>query len=99
MTALGAAFMYWSYREAGARGDAFPVQGIFSIPHWVAPNIDADFPTAALYFLVPSAAGSAVYCLLFALFLRLYERYRAEEYRRRSPPDGKANKSTGYRGA
>ena len=99
VTALGAAFMYWSYREAGARGDAFPVQGIFSIPHWVAPNIDADFPTAALYFLVPSAAGSAVYCLLFALFLKLYERYRAEEHRRRSPPDGKANKSTGYRGA
>jgi hypothetical protein len=89
VTALGAAFMYWSYREAGARGSDLPVQGIFSIPHWVAPNIDADFTTAALYFLAPAAAGSAVYCLLFGLFLRLYQRYRAEEHRRRSPPDEK----------
>jgi hypothetical protein len=89
VAALGAAFMYWSYREAAARGDAFPVQGIFSIPHWVSPNIDADFTTAAVYFLVPAAAGSALYCLLFGLFLRLYQRYRAEEHRRRSPPDGK----------
>ena len=89
VAALGAAFMYWSYREAGARGSDFPVQGIFSIPHWVAPNIDADFTTAAVYFLVPAAAGSAVYCLLFGLFLKLYQRYRAEEHRRRSPPDAK----------
>ena len=86
--ALGAGFMYWSYREAQARGGAFPAAGIFAIPHWVAPNIDADFPTAAVYFLVPSAAGAAVYCLVLALFLRIYKQYRAEEHRRRSPPDG-----------
>jgi hypothetical protein len=87
--ALGAGFMYWSYREAQARGAAFPAAGIFAIPHWVAPSIDADFPTAALYFLVPSAAGAAVYCFVLGLFLKIYKRYRAEEHRRRSPPDGR----------
>ncbi|MGO9308759.1 MAG: hypothetical protein ACLQDL_07035 [Spirochaetia bacterium] len=87
--ALGAAFMYWSYREAGARGGAFPAVGIFAIPHWVAPNIDADFPTAAVYFLVPSAAGAGVYCLVLGLFLKMYKRRRADEHRRRSHSDGK----------
>jgi len=87
--ALGAGFMYWSYREAHAHGGAFPAEGIFAIPHWVAPNIDADFPTAAVYFLVPSGAGAALYCLVLALFLKIYKKYRAEEHRRRSPPDGK----------
>jgi hypothetical protein len=87
--ALGAAFMYWSYREAGARGGAFPDTGIFAIPHWVSPSIDADFPTAAVYFLIPSGAGAAVYCLVLGLFLRIYTQYRAEEHRRRSPPDGR----------
>ena len=81
--ALGAAFMYWSYREAQARGGAFPAVGIFAIPHWVAPIIDADCPTVAVYFLIPSAAGAAVYCLVLGLFLRIYKQYRAEEHRRR----------------
>ncbi len=87
--ALGAGFMYWSYREAGAHGGAFPAAGIFAIPHWVAPNIDADFPTAAVYFLVPSAAGAAAYCGVLWLFLRVYRRRRAEEHRRRAPIDGR----------
>jgi hypothetical protein len=87
--ALGAAFMYWSYREAQARGGGFPAVGIFAIPHWVAPNIDADFPTAALYLLAPCGAAASVYCLVLGLFLRIYRRYRAEEHRRRSPPDGR----------
>ncbi len=87
--ALGAGFMYWSYREARARGGAFPAAGIFAIPHWVAPNIDADFPTAAGYFLVPSGAGAAAYCCVLALFLRMYRRHRAEEHRRRPPADGR----------
>jgi hypothetical protein len=87
--ALGAAFLYWSYREAQARGGAFPAAGIFAIPHWVAPNIDADFPTAALYLLAPSGAAAAVYCLVLALFLRVYRQHRAEEHRRRPRPDGR----------
>ncbi len=87
--ALGAGFVYWSYREAAARGGQFPEVGLFAIPHWVSPKIDADFPTAAVYLLVPAAAGSAVYCLIFALFLRIYGRYRAEKHRKRSPPDGR----------
>jgi hypothetical protein len=87
--ALGVAFLYWSYREAEARGGAFPAAGIFAIPHWVAPTIDADFPTAALYLLAPCGAGAAVYCLALGLFLRVYKKYRAEEHRRRSPPDGR----------
>jgi hypothetical protein len=87
--ALGAAFMYWSYREAQARGSAFPVAGIFALSHWVAPSIDADFPTAAVYFLVPSGVGAIAYCLVLALFLRIYRQHRAEEHRRRSPPDGR----------
>jgi hypothetical protein len=87
--ALGAGFMYWSYREARAHGGAFPAAGIFAIPHWVAPNIDADFPTAAVYFLAPSAAGAALYCFVLGLFLRMYRRRRAEEHRRRTPTDGR----------
>jgi len=87
--ALGAGFMYWSYREAEARGGAFPAVGIFAIPHWVAPNIDADFPTAALYLLVPAGAGAAVYCLVLGLFLRLSRKHRADEHHRRSPVDGR----------
>jgi len=88
VAALGAGFIYWSYREAALRGAA-TLNGVFSVPHWVSPNLDVDFPTAALYFLVPSAVGAALYGLLFGLFLRLYRTYRAEEHRRRSPPDGK----------
>ena len=86
---LGAGFLYWSYREAQAHGGAFPTAGIFAIPHWVAPNIDADFPTAALYLLAPCGAGAVLYCLVLGLFLRIYKRHRAEEHRRRSPPDGR----------
>ena len=86
--ALGAGFIYWSYREASLRGGG-PLGGIFSVPHWVSPSLDVDFPTAGLYFIVPSAAGALLYCLLFGLFLRLYARYRADEHRRRSPADGK----------
>jgi len=88
VAALGAGFIYWSYREAALRGGG-TLHGLFSVPHWVSPNIDVDFPTAALYFLIPSGIGAALYCLLFGLFLRLYRTYRAEEHRRRSPPDGK----------
>jgi hypothetical protein len=86
VAALGAGFIYWSYREAAA-GAA--VRGIFSVPRWVSSSLDVDFPTAALYFLVPSGIGAVLYCLLFGLFLRLYARYRAEEHRRRSPSDGR----------
>ncbi len=88
VAALGAGFIYWSYREAAIRGEG-TLHGVFSVPHWVSPSIDVDFPTAAVYFLIPSAVGAALYCLLFGLFLRLYRTYRAEEHRRRSPPDGK----------
>ncbi len=88
VAALGAGFIYWSYREAALRGGG-TLHGIFSVPHWVSPSIDVDFPTAAVYFLIPSGIGAALYCLLFGLFLRLYRTYRAEEHRRRSPPDGK----------
>jgi hypothetical protein len=87
VAALGAGFVYWSYRET--MGPGFNPQGIFAIPHWVSPNIDAAFPTVALYFIVPSAAGAALYCFLFALFLRIYRKYRAEEHRRRSATDGR----------
>ena len=89
VAALGAAFMYWSYREAGARGSDFPVQGIFAIPHWVAPNIDADFPPPPCISWSPRPRGPPCTASLFALFLRLYQRYRAEEHRRRPPPDAK----------
>ncbi len=88
VAALGAGFIYWSYREAALRGDG-TLHGVFSVPHWVSPNLNVDFPTAGLYFLVPSAVGALLYCLLFGLFLRLYARYRAEEHRRRSPAAGK----------
>jgi hypothetical protein len=88
VAALGAGFIYWSYREAASHGERV-LHGLFSVPHWVSPTLDVDFPTAAVYFLVPAAAGAVLYCLLFGLFLRLYARYRAEEHRRRSPPDGK----------
>ncbi len=87
VAALGAGYMFWSYKEAAARGSSFPAQGIFAIPHWVSPNIDVPFPTAAAYFLVPSGAGAAVYCLVLSLFLRIYGRFRAEEHRRRTPLD------------
>ncbi|MGA2975704.1 MAG: hypothetical protein ABSF77_10380 [Spirochaetia bacterium] len=89
VAALGAGFMFWSYKEAAARGASFPPSGIFAIPQWVSPNIDVPFLTAALYFLAPSGAGAAVYCLVLALFLRVYKKYRAEEHRRRSPGGGR----------
>jgi hypothetical protein len=88
VAALGAGFMFWSYREASAQGGSFPPEGFFAIPKWVNPNIDVPFPTVTLYFLAPSAVGSALYCLLLALFLRIYRNVRAEEHRRRFPPDG-----------
>jgi hypothetical protein len=87
VAALGAGFMFWSYKEAAARGDSFPAQGLFAIPHWVSPNLDVPFPTAAAYFLLPSGAGAAVYCFLLSLFLRIYDKFRAEEHRRRTHPD------------
>jgi hypothetical protein len=87
VAALGAGFVFWSYRET--IGPGFQPQGIFAIPHWVSPNIDVPFPTVAAYFIVPSGVGAALYCLLFALFLRIYKKYRAEEHRRRSPVDGR----------
>jgi len=86
---LGAAFLYWSCREAQARGGMFPAAGIFAIPHWVAPTIDADFPTAALYLLAPSGAAAAVYCVVLSLFLGMYQKYRAEEHRRHMPHNGR----------
>jgi hypothetical protein len=89
VAALGAGFMYWSYREASLRGADFPPQGFFAIPHWVSPNIDVAFPTVAGYFLFPAAAGSALYCLILALFLKIYKKYRAEEHRKRSPSGGR----------
>jgi hypothetical protein len=89
VAALGAGFMYWSYREANLRGSGFPAQGFFAIPHWVSPNIDVPFPTVAGYFLLPSAAGSALYCFILALFLRIYKKYRAEEHHKRSPTGGR----------
>lgn len=88
VAALGAGFMYWTYREAGARGAGFQPQGFFAIPRWVNPSIDVPFPTVAAYFLVPSAFGAALYCFVLSLFLRVYRKYRAEEHRRRSPPEG-----------
>jgi hypothetical protein len=87
VAALGAGFIYWSYRET--IGPGFSPQGFFAIPHWVSPTMDAAFPSVALYFLVPSGAGALLYCLLFALFLRIYRKYRAEEHRRRSSADSR----------
>lgn len=87
VAALGAGFIYWSYLEAAARGAEFHPAGIFAIPHWVSPNIDVPFPTVALYFLVPSAFGAALYCTVLAIFLRIYARIRAEERHRRASSD------------
>ncbi|HET6484982.1 MAG TPA: hypothetical protein VFH83_01100 [Spirochaetia bacterium] len=88
VAALGAGFIYWSYLEAVARGARLHPLGIFAIPHWVSRRIDVPFPTVALYFLAPSAAGAAVYCAVLALFLRIYRRYRVEEHHRRTGSDG-----------
>ena len=88
VAALGAGFIFWSYHEAALRGADFPPQGLFAIPRWVSPRVDAPFPTVAAFFLVPSAAGSALYCFVLGLFLKIYRKYRAEQHRRRSPRDG-----------
>ncbi len=88
VAALGAGFISWSYREAVARGAQSHPVPIFAIPHWVSRNIDVPFPTVALYFLAPSAVGAALYCAVFALFLRIYRRYRVEEHHRRAAPGG-----------
>jgi hypothetical protein len=81
--ALGAGFLYWSYREAIAAGAPFTLRGIFLFPKWVNPTIDAPFLTAVVYLLLPSGAGAAVYCLILALFLRIYHKYREAERQRR----------------
>jgi hypothetical protein len=88
VAALGSGFMFWSYWEAGNRGTGFQPEGIFAIPHWVSPNFVVPFPTVAAYFLVPSGVGAALYCIVLALFLRIYEKYRAEQHRKRSVRDG-----------
>jgi hypothetical protein len=88
VAALAAGFLFWSYREAAARGADFPPTGYFAIPQWVSPNIDVPFPTVAAFFLVPSGAGAAIYSVVLSVFLRIYKRYRAEEHRRRTPGDG-----------
>ena len=88
VAALGAGFIYWGYHEASLRGADFPPAGLFAIPHWVVPNIDVPFPTAAAFFILPSAAGAALYCFVLGLFLRIYRKYRSEEHRRRTPSGG-----------
>ncbi len=82
--ALGAGFLYWNYREAAAAGDAFKPTGIFLIPHWLNPTLDVPFPTVCLYFLIPSGLGSALYCFILLLFLRVYEKFRREERQKRA---------------
>ncbi len=86
VAALGAGFLYWNYREAVSAGSSFKPTGIFWIPRWVSPTIDVPFPTVAVFFLVPSAAGAALYCLILVVFLRIYRKYRQEEHQRRSRP-------------
>lgn len=83
VVALGAGFIFWSYREAAARGAGVPPETMFSIPHWITPTINVAFPSVAVFFLVPSGVGAALYCLVFSLFLRIYHAYRAEERQRR----------------
>lgn len=79
VVALGTGFIFWSYREAAARGAGFAPESVLSIPHWITPTFDAAFPLVAVFFLVPSGIGAALYCLVFSLFLRIYRAYRAEE--------------------
>jgi hypothetical protein len=88
VAALAAGFLFWSYKEAAARGADSTPTGYFAIPRWVSPSIDAPFPSVAAFFLVPSAAGAGIYCLVLSIFLRIYKKYRAEEHRRRAPGDG-----------
>jgi hypothetical protein len=84
IAALGSGFLFWSYLEAVEAGADFTLSGIWLIPQWVNPTLDVPFPTAAVYFLIPSGVGSALYCLILALFLRLYRRYRETERQRRA---------------
>jgi hypothetical protein len=84
IVALGAGFLYWNYREAVTAGASFKPTGIFWIPSWVSPTIEVPFPTVGVFFLVPSGLGSALYCFILALFLRVYQKYRQEERRRRA---------------
>ena len=95
IVALGAGFLYWNYREAVSAGSTFHPSGIFWIPRWVSPTIDVPFPTVAVYFLVPSGLGAALYCFLLAVFLRIYRKYRQEEHLRRAQRSGREGKPPG----
>jgi len=79
--ALGAGFLFCDYRESLAA--AFKPTGIFLIPQWVNTSMDAPFTTVVAYFLLPSGLAAAAYSFVLSLFLRIYRKYRAEEYRRR----------------
>ncbi len=84
IVALGSGFLYWNYREAVAAGDSFTPKGIFLIPHWVSPTLEVPFPTVGLFFLVPSGIGAALYCMVLALFLKVYRKYRQEERQKKA---------------
>jgi hypothetical protein len=101
IVALGSGFLYWNYREAVAAGASFTPTGVFLIPHWVSPTLDVPFPTVCVYFLVPSGIGAALYCLILALFLKVFRKYRQEERQKRvdaaQSRDGQGGRSQGGR--
>jgi TRAP-type C4-dicarboxylate transport system permease small subunit len=85
--ALGAGFLYCDYRESMEA--AFQPTGIFLIPHWVNPEMEGPFTAVVAYFLLPAGLTAAVYSFVLSLFLRIYRKFRAEEYRRRQEGAGK----------
>jgi len=101
IVALGSGFLYWNYREAVAAGASFTPTGIFLIPHWVSPTLEVPFPTVGVYFLVPSGVGAALYCMVLALFLKVYRKYRQEERQKRvdaaQSTEGQGGRSQGWR--
>lgn len=79
--ALGAGFLYCDYRECMAA--SFQPAGIFLIPHWVNPSMEAPFSAVTAYFLLPAGLVAAFYSFVLSLFLKIYRKFRVEEYRRR----------------
>jgi hypothetical protein len=87
--AFGAGFLFWSCQDAAARGVMVMPSWLLAVPHWLYPSTEVSLSAAAAYLLLPSALVAAAYCLLLGLFLRVYEKYVAEERRRRTTGRGR----------
>ena len=69
--ALGAGFLYLDF-EGSSMGRPWYIPGVPILRFRDSLHLDASFFEVALYFLLPSAAGSGLYCAVVLLVLRAF---------------------------